>query len=932
MTRRSLSCRLVLILMLLLAFPGLVPAADVFAQAPGPADTVQRAIAYLASQQIDGGGIDSFASGAADPTGTALTVLALAAIGEQTAIPGLTEYLAEGATAYTHQSGKQGPEYLFPSRAGLLLAAVSAADGDPHDVGGMDLLGELELTLDESSGAYASQASEEFTSGAASDVNQSWALLGLASAGVPVPASAVDYLLGLQAADGSWAAGDPDTTARSLVGVLASGQLEPTDPAVESAVAWFRSIQLANGGWRPAWDTEPLNADTTGWVIQALVAAGYTPVAASFGATEGDPLSALAGLQQKDGQIGGAYANAYSTAEALLGLSGRPVTTLGRAGRVARALSWLASRQDASGAWAGLSGLDAGATAEALLAFAAAGVDPAALRTEKSNPSALDYVISAVADGYALTSPAAAGKVTVALVASGADATDVGGANLRDVLATEWYSPTISAFGTISDTVDTWAQSWAILGLAAAGGQVPAAAVDALIGLQQPGGNWFDAWGFSPVDSTGLVLQALASAGRTSSDESVAAAVAFLKKARDSAGGWENANSTATAIQGLLAAGEDVTSDAWRIEGKSPLDALAALQKVDGPFVWMWENPYGPAADDVLATSQAIPALLGTHYPLSATQLGAFRGVPGGPDPDRLVLQEPRSPGDGALSLAAAYGSDANRDGTLALDYRPLGVSDWITGTAVTRSEGTFAATLALSDAAAYEVRVTVSDADGVQYAGAVRHSVEFLLTREATAPTPSAADLDIGAWVGLVVRLDDDRTEVLSVPFQEGMNGIDLLTDSGLDVTASYAPMGATVCAIEGQGCAADDCFCESPNTWSYWQLQDGKWVYSPVGASAYQVKSGDVQGWSWGNAAPPPLLPMETIFAAALEPQPTAEPTTSPAATGPATAEAALTPTVAPEATPAGTPTAVYYAVGGLLALILVGAFIVPRLRRRR
>jgi len=739
----------------------------------------------------------------------------------------------------------------------------------------------------------------------------------------------VEYLLGTQGEDGSWGGGDPDTTARALVALLATGQVEPTAGPVENAIAWLRATQLENGGWRPAWDSEPLNADTTGWVVQALIAAGYAPPTVSWQAAGGDPVSALLGLQQEGGQIGGAYANAYSTAEALLGLTDQAVTTLGRAGRVGRALTWLASRQEDAGGWAGLSGADAGTTSEVLLAYAAAGIDPAAVRTAEGQPSALDYVKEAVAGGYAATSPAAAGKVTVALAACGVDVADVGGVDLGDVLAREWYSPTLSAYGTVSDTLDTWAQSWAILGTRAAGAEVPEGAVETLVGLQQADGQWTDAWGYSAPDSTGLALQALMAAGRAPDDAAVARGVAYLQAARDASGGWENANATATAIQGLLAAGENLTSGAWRVNGRTPLDALAALQKSDGPFVWVWEDPYGPDADNVLATSQAVPALLGVHYPLTAGTLNAWSPTPRGPDPDRLVVVSPRLSGEDGVSVTLPCGSDANRDATVAVDYRPLGASDWITGTAVARAPGAFEATLPLSTAASYEIQVTAADADGVQSGGTVQPSFAFTLTREASEPTPAppAGNLATEAWVGLVVRMDEARTEIRTVPYREGMNGLDVLTASGLEVVAAYSGLGAAVCSIDGQGCPADNCFCASPDTWSYWHLQEGRWVYSPVGATAYTVQPGDVQGWAWGNAAPPPVLPLEAIFAA----EPTsAPPTDTPAAVATPVADASPTPT-APAAQQGASGT-VYWLGGGVIVVLLVAAFLVPRLRRGR
>ena len=291
------------------------------------ADPIPAAVAYLQANQQADGGITGF-SGASDPDTTARAVLGLTLSGQPldslVSADGLSmlDYLSDQAQTYTHDENG----VLFPGRAGLLLAAVAVAGGSPQQFGGMDLLTELEATFHWSTGDFSTAASAGYASGAASDLSQAWAVLGLSLAGQPVPAPAAGYLLGTQAADGSWGSADPDTTALAVIALLASGHAQPADPAVTNALIFFHRTQLANGGWRPSWDTDPLNADSTAWILQALYAAGEDLT--TWAATEGDPLSALAGLQKPDGSIGGTYANTYSTSEALLGLAGRSLREL----------------------------------------------------------------------------------------------------------------------------------------------------------------------------------------------------------------------------------------------------------------------------------------------------------------------------------------------------------------------------------------------------------------------------------------------------------------------------------------------------------------------------------------------------------------------------------------------------------------------------
>jgi hypothetical protein len=102
-------------------------------------------------------------------------------------------------------------------------------------------------------------------------------------------------------------------------------------------VTYFHDTQALSGGWKPSWDTDPLNADSTGWILQALVTAGEDLRGQSWLKDQINPVDALMSLQKPDGSIGGTYANTYSTAEAIIGLSGIPLSNLGVAPAIHRA-------------------------------------------------------------------------------------------------------------------------------------------------------------------------------------------------------------------------------------------------------------------------------------------------------------------------------------------------------------------------------------------------------------------------------------------------------------------------------------------------------------------------------------------------------------------------------------------------------------------
>ncbi len=687
--------------------------------APAPAaptidhsEAISKALAYLQTKQLPNGGIEGWSPGVADDFTTIKTVIAVAAarrpVSFLTSVSDTTplDYLAARAVTYTHDTTGT----LFPGRAGMLAVAVVAGDDDPYNFGGMNIINELTATYHAATGAYSTTAQQGWTSGAAGTINQLWAILGLAAAQETVPISATDFLIGLQEPDGGWGwgagYGDVDTTALVLQALIASGNVGPADTKVQEGLAFLRNGQADSGGWE-SWGS--LSADSTAAAIQAIVAAGYAPATESWAAANGNPHTALAGLQAADGSFGG---NALGTAHAIAGLAEAPLPIFGRGRRANRALAWMNEQQNADGSWSGWLGPDPGMTCDAVLAFAAAGYDPDSVTAAGSVTSAMDY-LSSTASSYVNNGPDAAGKLAVAVEAAGEDAHDFGGVDIVHVLTSTYYSPTLGAFGV---PTNTWHQAFAILGLVAAGETIPASATQTLTGLQQSDGGWkYDLspapWNTTTPDSTGLALQALIAAGVPPSDTSVVSGTAFLRSQQDAQGGWSNANSTAYAMQGLLAAGEDLIADWSSDDGHSPYDALAAYQKPDGPFVWAWSWP----GDNTLATAQAVPALLGKANPFTGTGvLSPFVAVQRGPDPDRTVACAPRATWGDSVDVIVPFGSDLDLDGAVALDWRASGGA-WVTGTTLHRADGYYTATLPLTNPLVYEFRATFTDPDGVQ-------------------------------------------------------------------------------------------------------------------------------------------------------------------------------------------------------------------------
>lgn len=67
--------------------------------------------------------------------------------------------------------------------------------------------------------------------------------------------------------------------------------------------------------------------------------------------------------------------------------------------------------------------------------------------------------------------------------------------------------------------------------------------------------------------------------------------------------------------------------------------------------------------------------------------------------------------------------------------------------------------------------------------------------------------------------------------------------------------PMGALVCAIDGQGCAypAEPCLCrcEGLGDCAYWasfvRTPPGPWTYAGLGVSTQMIRAGDLYAWVW-------------------------------------------------------------------------------------
>ncbi len=554
---------------------------------------------YITLQMNDDGGVRWMDEGSNVPS-TIRLVLALGAVNyppdhilSSTGLPPI-DFLKEQASAWVNQTGTDQPGFST-ARAGQLLTAIAASNEDPNNFGseGLDLIYAIKSHYDPNSGVFGNATPENV-------LDQVWAILGLAANYASIPEESITLLLSAQLEDGSWNDGFEsflDTTPLAIMAIMASGWRDADIVEIQSAVAFMKANQQPNGGWQTTWDTTT-NANTTGMMLQAISALRQDPTSETWQTEAGDPVSALLALQQENGAIGGDFANTYSTADAILGLSQQPLFELGTLQGLGRGFDYLLAVQEEDGGWGTV-----GMTIDVIFALRAAGWDPNTVKKNGAGP--LEFIAENL-EVFLDAGPDAFGKAILGLTIAGGNPTNFSGINLVERLL-ETYDPQNSAFGTPDNT---WHQALAILGLTAAEVQLPDGVVETIVGLQKEDGGWEYSPGFgTSPDNTSLAVQALLAAKWSSESDVIQDALAFIQSRQVGDGGWGDSSTTAYALMALNALGID-PKDFKSEDGKTPLHNLFSYQKASGAFMFSSEAP----DDNLMATSSALLAGLSGDY------------------------------------------------------------------------------------------------------------------------------------------------------------------------------------------------------------------------------------------------------------------------------------------------------------------------------
>jgi hypothetical protein len=318
-----------------------------------------------------------------------------------------------------------------------------------------------------------------------------------------------------------------------------------------------------------------------------------------------------------------------------------------QASDVSRAADWLVAAQSDDGGW-GASPEDASApdmTAWAMLGLEAAGRNPLDISRGGQNP--VDYLRGHVDE---LSSPGDFARTILALEGAGVDPRSFNGHDLVAALAKRRRD---------NGSFEGWPGStaFAVIALRAAGDSGIDQSISWLVKVQNRDGGWGDVpESGSTADGTGAVLQAIP--GTSAAKHGLG----YLRKAQRPSGGFPlggsggvNSQSTAWAVQGMLAVGRD--PDSVREDGKSALEYLAARQDADGHY------RYSPSSDQtpVWVTGQVLAAVAGKSFPVPpvarqakpappplSTAPGISSGLPVPVAPPGGVPALPGSPGQGS--------------------------------------------------------------------------------------------------------------------------------------------------------------------------------------------------------------------------------------------------------------------------------------------
>lgn len=270
-------------------------------------------------------------------------------------------------------------------------------------------------------------------------------------------------------------------------------------------------------------------------------------------------------------------------------------------------------------------------TGWAVIGAAATGTDPG---TWTPSPVAyLDRTTTQLSEDPAGDAPTDHARTILALLAAGRDPRSTADGDL--VAHLRGFHGAVEA-GSMGDPDRTHHMFWPALALAGAGLDPDEPILQDLeqeiLDAQSANGGWgIQPGGPTDADSTGAALMALGALGRRDGDLPVDRGLDYLAEINqapdgafrngDPPGGASHVQSTALAVQGIVAVGADPTADRFTESGGTPVDYLRSAVRDDGGL--------GVTADagssSPWATAQALPALVARPTPFAAPRAAVTR-------------------------------------------------------------------------------------------------------------------------------------------------------------------------------------------------------------------------------------------------------------------------------------------------------------------
>jgi energy-coupling factor transport system substrate-specific component len=291
-----------------------------------------------------------------------------------------------------------------------------------------------------------------------------------------------------------------------------------------------------------------------------------------------------------------------------------------------KALSYLLKAQNKDGGFGPAPGQ---ASSPLYTGWSGFGLAAAGLNPRDAKKAGLDPIAYTRTHAKSLGDVGEAERTVILLHAAGVSARSFAGRNLVSQL-TRAQKPD----GSWEDLVDRTA--YGILALRAAGTSSGVRSAVLWLERQQNSDGGF---GFGPkggssdVDDTGSVLQALAAAGKGGS-KAVKPAISYMRRSQNPDGGFgqrkddpSNAQSTAWAVQGLVAAGRN--PDSLKRNGHTPTSYLVSLQTANGMVRYSRTSAQSP----VWVTGEALVAFSRRSLPIAPVPRKAPKKAASAPAP-----------------------------------------------------------------------------------------------------------------------------------------------------------------------------------------------------------------------------------------------------------------------------------------------------------